>query len=247
MTPRPFLLLTSRADDVLAERELESFLRLTGLPADDVEHVRMERAPFTPVALDGRAGVVIGGSPFTVTDPPESKSPEQVRVEAELVPFLREVVAREMPFIGLCYGVGLAGLALGGLVDREFGEPVGETKVRLTAAAGNDPVFGGLPNSFSAFVGHKEACSRLPDDAVLLATSDGCPVQAYRVGRCAYVTQFHPELELETLVERIHAYAHHGYFHPDEMDELIDRVTDVDVSAAHDVLRRFVTAFAPPA
>ncbi|EWT01340.1 glutamine amidotransferase [Intrasporangium oryzae NRRL B-24470] len=246
-TPRPFVLLSSRADDHLARRELDSFLRLSGLPRDAVEHVRMEQGPFTPLDLDRFAGVVVGGSPFTVTDPPESKSAVQVRVEAELAGLVRELVARDVPYLGLCYGIGVTALALGGVVDRELGEPVGEATIRLTEAAATDPVFGGLPERFAAFVGHKESCRRMPDGAVLLATNDACPVQAYRIGRRAYVTQFHPELEVETFVERIRAYASHGYFHPDELEDLVEGARDVDVSAAHDVLRRFVVAFADPA
>ncbi len=51
-----------------------------------------------------------------------------------------------------------------------------------------------LPDRFEALAGHKEATERLPAEAVLLASSDGCPVQVYRVGRRVYATQFHPEV-----------------------------------------------------
>ena len=242
-TGLPFLLLTSRLDDGLAAREREAFLRLTGLPDRRVVHVRMEQGPFTPLDASAHAGVVLGGSPYTVTDPEAQKSPEQRRVEAELTVFLRGLVDDGVPYLGLCYGIGATGLALGGVVDRTYGEPVGTTTVRVTDAGRDDPLFADLPEVFTAFVGHKEACRELPPGAVLLATSDPCPVQAYRVGERAWVTQFHPELELDTLVERIHAYAHHGYFRPEEKDDLIASVQAADVEAAHDVLRTFVRTF----
>ncbi|WP_018134088.1 hypothetical protein [Acaricomes phytoseiuli] len=65
-------------------------------------------------------------------------------------------------------------------------------------------------------MGHKEACSALPEDAVLLASSAQCPVQMFRIGANVYATQFHPELDIEGLLLRIEAYRHHGYFPAEE-------------------------------
>lgn len=246
MTGRPFLLLTSRVDDALADQERAASLRLTGLGHDDVVHVRLEQGAVLPLDVTAYAGVVLGGSPFTVSEPDSAKSPTERRVEAELTVLVRELVEREVPYLGLCYGVGATSLALGGVVDRTYGEPVGTTTVRVTEAGRADRLFGALPDSFDAFVGHKEAATEPPPGAVVVATSDACPVQAHRVGPCAWVTQFHPELEAETLVGRIRAYAHLGYFRPDEQDAIIATARAADVTAAHDVLRRFVAEFATP-
>jgi GMP synthase (glutamine-hydrolysing) len=38
---RPFLLLSSRAEDVAADGEYEAFLRVTGLPPESLHRVRM--------------------------------------------------------------------------------------------------------------------------------------------------------------------------------------------------------------
>lgn len=243
MTGRPFLLLTSRVDDALAAQERAAFLRLTGLPAERVVHVRLEQGPVLPLELTAYSGVVLGGSPFTVSEPDSAKSPTERRVEGELTELVRELVERRVPYLGLCYGIGATSLALGGVVDRTYGEPVGTTTVRVTDAGRSDLLFGDLPDTFAAFVGHKEAATEPPPGAVVVATSDACPVQAYRVGPRAWVTQFHPELEAPTFVERIRAYAHLGYFRPEEQDAIIEVVHAADVSAAHDVLRRFVTEF----
>ena len=43
----------------------------------------------------------------------------------------------------------------------------------------------------------------MPPHAVVLASSATCPVQAFRVGRNLYATQFHPELDLAGLDTRI--------------------------------------------
>ena len=102
----------------------------------------------------------------------------------------------------------------------------------MTEAGCADPLLAGLPRTFSAFVGHKEALRALPLGAVLLAGSPACPVQMFRIGQHQYATQFHPELDVPGIVLRIHAYRHAGYFHPDEMDHLIEIVSAAEVMLA---------------
>ncbi len=101
-----------------------------------------------------------------------------------------------------------------------------------------------MAGEFDAFVGHKEACSVLPPTAVLLATSAACPVQMFRVKQNLYATQFHPELDLPGLVTRVHVYQHAGYFPPDEMDDLIARLTPAVVTEPGRMLTNFVARYA---
>ncbi len=116
--------------------------------------------------------------------------------------------------------------------------------VELTAAGRRDPVFGGLPEVFDAYVGHKEALHATPPGAVLLATSGPCPVQAFRVGRNVYATQFHPELDAEGFVERCGVYRDEGYFEPSEFDALAARLRTTTAPFAPQVWRRFVARYA---
>jgi GMP synthase (glutamine-hydrolysing) len=241
---RPFLLLASRAEDLAADEEYAAFLRCTGLDERDLHRVRAEAGPLPALDLDDYSGVLLGGSPFTASDPPETKSPTQVRVEAELAALLDEVVARDLPFLGACYGIGVLGLHRGGVVDRTYGEPIGTTSVELTAAGKEDPLLAGLPPVFDALVGHKEACRVLPAGATLLATSAPCPVQAYRVGRNVYATQFHPELDVAGIVTRVRVYQHMGYFPPDQVEELVARLMTAVVTEPGRVLANFVARYA---
>ena len=110
---------------------------------------------------------------------------------------------------------------LGGKVDRTYGEGLGAVEVTLTDAAAHDPLLIGVPASFQAFVGHKEACNGVPPSVELLAVGQACPVQMYRVGSNVYVTQFHPELDADDLSARMRIYQHAGYFAPAELDDLI--------------------------
>jgi GMP synthase (glutamine-hydrolysing) len=241
---RPFLLLSSRAEDVAADGEYEAFLRFSGLAPEQLHRVRMEAGPLPDVRLDDYAGVLVGGGPFNSSDPPLEKSATQHRVERELGALLDEVVARDFPFFGACYGVGTLGVHQGGVVDRTYGEPISAVRIQLTRAGRADPVLAGLPEEFDAFVGHKEACRLLPPNAVLLASSAACPVQMFRVKQNLYATQFHPELDVPGLVTRVHVYQDAGYFHPDELSELVARLMPAVVTEPGRMLANFVARYA---
>jgi GMP synthase (glutamine-hydrolysing) len=241
---RPFLLLSSRPEDHAADDEYAAFLVATGLDESQLRRIRVERAPLPRLDLEDWSGILLGGGPFNSSDPPLEKSPLQHRVEGDLRGLLDEVVARDFPFFGACYGVGTLGVHQGGVVDRTYGEPVGAVRVQVTEEGLADPVLAGMTAEFDAFVGHKEACRVLPPTAVLLATSSACPVQMFRVGQNLYATQFHPELDVDGLVARVRVYQHAGYFPPDELEELIARIRPAVVTEPGRMLANFVGRYA---
>jgi len=97
---KPFLLLSTRAEDLAADEEYEAFLACTKLPEERLRRHRLEAAPLPPLELDDYAGILIGGGPFNSSDPEGSKSPVQQRVERELAAVLDEIVGRDFPFFG---------------------------------------------------------------------------------------------------------------------------------------------------
>jgi GMP synthase (glutamine-hydrolysing) len=241
---RPFLLLSSRGEDVAAEGEYEAFLRFSGLSPRELHRIRMEAAPLPAIDLDRYAGILLGGGPFNSSDPPELKSATQHRVENQMSDLLDRIVERDFPFFGACYGIGTLGVHQGGVVDRTFGEPVSCVRIELTADGLADPVLDGVGEAFDAFVGHKEACRVLPPSAVLLARSAACPVQMFRVKQNVYATQFHPELDVPGIVTRVHVYQNYGYFDPAELDDLVARLTPAVVTEPGRLLANFVARYA---
>jgi GMP synthase (glutamine-hydrolysing) len=240
---KPFLLLSSRPEDLAADEEYAAFLRCTGLASEQLHRIRLEAGPLPRLDLDDWSGIMLGGGPFNSSDPAEGKSAVQVRVEADLNALLDDVVARDFPFFGACYGVGTIGVHQGGVVDRTHGEPVSAAPVSLTAAGLADPLLAGMPERFVAFVGHKEACRVLPPSAVLLASSPACPVQMFRVRTNVYATQFHPELDVPGIVTRVRVYQNAGYFPPEEMDALIATLTQAVVTEPGRLLATFVKIY----
>ncbi|MFD1213038.1 glutamine amidotransferase [Arthrobacter sp. GCM10027362] len=241
---KPFLFLGARPEDTVADEEYSALLRFGCLQPGELRRVRLDSAPLPELDLSQFSGIILGGSPFTSSDPPARKSPTQLRVEAELSGLLDTVVDADFPFFGACYGVSTLGLHQGGAVDRRFGEPVGEVEVILADGAARDPMLAGVPSRFAAFVGHKEGCSRLPAGAELLARSDRCPVQMFRLKKNLYATQFHPELDVKGLITRIYAYRHAGYFPPQQAEEIIALVRGSHITIPQLILRNFVTRYA---
>jgi GMP synthase (glutamine-hydrolysing) len=236
----PFLLLSIRGEAAAADNEYESFLRFTGLPEAQLPRVNLAHDELPPVDLSAWSGILLGGGPWNASDPQETKSAAQVSAEAAIARLLDVVVPRDFPFLGACYGIGTLGLHQGAVVDRSWPEPVGPLSVTLTSAGLQDPLFADVPGDFAAYGGHKEGMVTLPPGAVQLATSEACPVQAFRVGRNVYATQFHPELDVEGVCTRIDVYKDAGYFPPSEADTLKQRSRSVEVRHPMTLLTNFV-------
>ena len=243
MAGAPFLLLSIRGEDDAAADEYAAVMRFAGLDTQSLHRIGLTHQPLGDLDLADCSGIILGGGPFTVSDDPATKSPAQQRVEGELADLVASVVASDFPFLGCCYGIGILGAAVGASIDRSHSEPVGPLTVELTDEGRAAPLFAGLPDSFDAFGGHKEAASVLPDHVTRLARSADCPVQAFRVGANVYATQFHPELDADGLCTRIDAYKNDGYFAPDTAETLKDAARRRPVTHPMAILRAFTQRY----
>ncbi|HYQ79696.1 MAG TPA: type 1 glutamine amidotransferase [Solirubrobacterales bacterium] len=110
----------------------------------------------------------------------------------EEVALLRELLAREIPLLGLCLGGQLLAQAAGAEPRRAARPEIGWHQVELTAEGADDPLLGPLAPGFRAFQWHSYKFP-LPPGAVPLARSEVC-LQAARLGERAWALQFHPEV-----------------------------------------------------
>lgn len=243
----PFLFLSARPETEAVGPEYEAVRRAMGVDAALLEHLRLDVEPLDAVRLDDFAGIVVGGSPFNVTTPHEHKSAMQRRVEADLARLAEWAVEGDRHVLFTCYGIGVLTRVLGGEVGTMHGEDAAAVEVTLSRAGRDDRLTGALPASFDALVGHKEATSELPADAVLLAGSAGCPVQLYRVGAHVYATQFHPEVSTADFIARARVYRHHGYFPAHELTAVERRLAEASVTEPQRLLRRFAELATAPA
>ncbi len=194
---KPFLILQLRPETEASDDEFQAFLYKGGLRPVQVHRIRLN-CEVIPQDLDlvKYSGVIVGGGPGCVSDPPEKKSAVEAKIEAAVMGMMPQICDQGIPFMGCCYGIGVLGAHLGGRVSKErYFEAVGTSQCAVTADGKKDALLDGLPAKFSAFVGHKEALQELPDGCVHLASSPSCPYQMIRFGDNVYATQFHPEAD----------------------------------------------------
>lgn len=240
---RPLVYLCVRPQEGAAAAEYESFRSAMRLSEQELERWDLVRAPLPDDAADRWRGVVVGGSPFNVTDPESTKTDVQRRLEADLARLARDAAAGSIAALFTCYGIGIATRALGGEVTRAYPEDTGPTTVSLSPEAATDPLFGALADTFAALTAHKEGTAALPPGAVLLATNKACPVQAYRVGERLYATQFHPEPTGRAFTERMAVYRDDGYFAASDYDLIAGRVLAASLTEPVRILRAFAQTF----
>lgn len=241
---KPFLILQLRKLDAAANDEFRAFLKYGNLKESEVHRVRMESESFGNLDPLNYSGIIVGGGPSNVSDEEERKPAFQKRFEAELDKLYEKIFEHDIPYLGSCYGLGSIVRFAGGKVSKaNYSEDVGAVEIQLNEEGRQDPLLSGLSDSFIALVGHKEACQSVPEGAILLGSSATCPVQIIRFGKNIYALQFHCELDAQGIAERIHHYKHHGYFDPEEADELIVKTKDLKLEAPHIILHRFVERY----
>ncbi len=240
-----FLILQLRPETDASDDEFASILDKCELAPDRTRRIRLDQEDI-PADLDvtDYAGVIVGGGPGCVSDPPDQKSALEARIEGQILGLMPQITARDHPFMGCCYGLGILAHHLGGEVSKaRYSEPVGPTFCRLVPYGADDPLLDGLDAEFEVFVGHKEAVQRLPPDTVHLLSSASCPIQMIRYGRNVYATQFHPEADAHDFERRIHIYRDHGYFPPDDADRLVQVCHAANVTVPGEILRRFAARY----
>jgi len=167
-------------------------------------------------------GVVISGSQTSVYDDYDWIH--------EATEWVRRVHRAGIPVLGICWGHQLLAQALGGrVVDMGTHELGYEQIVRL----GADPLFEGIPATFTSFETHTDRVAELPPDAVALARNE-YGIQAFRLDH-TYGVQFHPEYDRETAV-----WVTESKDLPDDRRRsVLDGITDESVEAARQSTQLF--------
>jgi GMP synthase (glutamine-hydrolysing) len=136
----------------------------------------------------GFAGLVVSGSPASVTQPEP-----WMDATAELV---REAARAGTPVLGICFGHQIAAAAFGGAVRvNPLGWEVGTRAVELTEEGRSDPLFAGLGPSMRVNFSHRDVvdADTLPGDWRVLASNCKSTAQAFAAGDAVRCVQFHPE------------------------------------------------------
>jgi GMP synthase-like glutamine amidotransferase len=121
------------------------------------------------------------------------------------VALVREAIAADKTVLGICLGAQIIAKALGARVYPGRAKEIGWFPVQRTA--GSDPLFDGLPDSFTPFHWHGETFN-LPREATRLAKSRITETQAFAVGQRVLGLQFHLEATEESVRALLNGAAH---------------------------------------
>jgi GMP synthase-like glutamine amidotransferase len=176
--------------------KLGEYLERNGIGSQTVELSLGDKLPSSP--QDFSAIVILGGPMNVYQEKRYSFLKEETR-------FIQQVLRTEVPLLGICLGAQLIAKAAGAKVYQAEAKEIGWYQVGLTPAGISSPLFCGLPESLFVFQWHGDTFD-IPEGGELLATSDGCPHQAFRYGNCAYGLQFHLEVTAEMIKEWMRSY-----------------------------------------
>lgn len=124
-------------------------------------------------------GVIISGSPCSVNDDgsPYVDVPQ---------------IGRKIPVLGICYGAQLIAKIYGGEIRSSASREYGRANLSICT---DDPIFEGVPGGSVVWMSHGDSITRLPDDSLLLGSTEGVENAAFRIaGQPIYGLQFHPEV-----------------------------------------------------
>jgi GMP synthase (glutamine-hydrolysing) len=136
--------------------------------------------PARKIAALNPKGIILSGGPSSVYDP-GAPLPD------------RRIFKLGVPILGICYGLQVLAQFLGGRVEkglrREFG------KGNLTVRDNSCVLFRNLPASLQVWNSHGDKLTRLPQDFVVVATTENSDYAAIEdPRRKIFGLQFHPEV-----------------------------------------------------
>ena len=137
----------------------------------DISHVELS-------ALSPKA-VVLSGGPASVLD---KDHPE---IDAEIFNL-------GIPVLGICYGLQLLSVILGGKLERGIAREYGPATIEVIKSGG---LFDGLDSSLDVWMSHGDHVAIPPKGYSILANTSSCVVAAMGdESRKIYGVQFHPEV-----------------------------------------------------
>lgn len=132
-----------------------------------------------PESLDGIAGVILSGSPYSVYDT------SAFRTELS-------GLRGRLPLLGICYGAQSLVHQAGGRVEpcdsREYG------RARLDVLHPNDKLMSGVRQGGQVWMSHGDTITSMPESFRIIASTEDVPAAAFRIdGEETWGVQFHPE------------------------------------------------------
>jgi GMP synthase (glutamine-hydrolysing) len=205
---------------------------LSGAGLDVIPH----RQPGDLPPLDDVSGVVVFGGEMNVD------MIDRYPFLAEERSYVRKAVDAGVPLLGICLGAQMLARSMDRRVYPAGVREIGFNVVHPTADAQDDPLLSVFADGDMVFHWHEDTFE-LPEGSTVLATGDEVPLQAFRIGRLAWGTQFHFEVDRAELEHWLWLAGEDGVRAWGKTSEEVlaeaDRHMVAQESRAREVFRRF--------
>ena len=152
-----------------------------------------------PERPDTYSAIVVLGGPMGVYET------EKYPWIKDLIDLLSHALETEVPILGICFGSQALAAAAGAEVRPTGRQEIGWGKIEHSGKSSKDDLLSGFPSPIEVFHWHGDRWD-LPDGAVLLASSEACDHQIFRIGQNTYGFQCHLEVRPETPPIWVEAY-----------------------------------------
>ena len=129
----------------------------------------------------------------------EEKHPEYIYHELD---FIKRAIDNDKMILGICLGAQMIAESLGAKTQMSPYPEIGIFPVMLASAGKDDPVLKSLSPVCNVMHMHYDMPGQL-EGARILASSQGCPLQAFALGSKIYGIQFHLEMTNENIRLRL--------------------------------------------
>ena len=135
--------------------------------------------PVEKIREEAPMGIILSGGPASVYQDNAPKCDP-------------EIFNLGIPVLGICYGLQLTVMTLGGKVARGHAREYGKAEIEIT---GETPLLDGLPSPLQVWMSHGDKVTALPEGFVTTAKTTNTEFAAIRhTEKKIYGIQFHPEV-----------------------------------------------------
>jgi GMP synthase (glutamine-hydrolysing) len=158
-------------------------------PRDDRESLpERQGAPLDKILRPGLKGIILSGGPASVY----AKGAPRID---------KKIFFAGVPVLGICYGMQLGALLLGGKVSSAPSREYGKTNLKVTDKTG---LLKGLPDEMTVWMSHGDQVSRMSSDFKGIARTGNSPyAAAYHKRLPFWGVQFHPEVTHTPLGKKV--------------------------------------------
>ncbi|KAF2955059.1 glutamine-hydrolyzing GMP synthase [Marinitoga sp. 38H-ov] len=122
--------------------------------------------------------IILSGGPKSVND-------------EDALPLDKNILNKNIPILGICYGMQLLTKELGGVIEKIEISEYGKTELQIIK---KDIIFEGIKDNFIVWMSHGDSVVKLPDNAYTLSKTKNNISACVKFSEKIYGIQFHPEV-----------------------------------------------------